>query len=231
MKRPHSKIARREGGGPWALLLGPRDDRILLWRVYYTGREWGLADWTGLVVLLPPPRHRTTTTTTITTTTTTTYHHAAITRPQPPPPVTSEQVGMSVANKLPLRQLGTSGLHVTPVCLGSMTWGMQNSEKEAHAQLDYAIKERGVNFIDTAEMYPVPSSAPGWAPGRTEEYIVRHTTPLHTYLHVDKKTHDTHTYTRTRTHARARKHTYAHAHMNTRTETRTHAHTGHVARS
>jgi len=37
------------------------------------------------------------------------------------------------------------------------------TEAEAHAQLDYAVKERGVNFIDTAEMYPVPSSAPGRA--------------------------------------------------------------------
>ena len=52
-----------------------------------------------------------------------------------------------------------------------MTWGMQNTEAEAHAQLDYAVKTRGVNFIDTAEMYPVPSSAPGWAPGRTEQFI------------------------------------------------------------
>ena len=52
-----------------------------------------------------------------------------------------------------------------------MTWGVQNTEAEAHEQLDYAIKDRGVNFIDTAEMYPVPSSAPGWRPGRTEEYI------------------------------------------------------------
>jgi len=56
------------------------------------------------------------------------------------------------------------------VCLGTMTWGVQNSEAEAHAQLDYAVG-RGVNFIDTAEMYPVPSSAPGWKPGRTEEII------------------------------------------------------------
>jgi len=52
-----------------------------------------------------------------------------------------------------------------------MTWGVQNSEAEGHEQLDYAVKERGVNFIDTAEMYPVPSSAPGWQPGRTEEII------------------------------------------------------------
>jgi aryl-alcohol dehydrogenase-like predicted oxidoreductase len=60
---------------------------------------------------------------------------------------------------------------VTQVCLGTMTWGVQNGEAEAHAQLDYAIKERGVNFIDTAEMYPVPSSADGWKPGVTEEFI------------------------------------------------------------
>lgn len=35
-----------------------------------------------------------------------------------------------------------------------MTWGVQNSEEEAHAQLNYAIKERGINFLDTAELYP-----------------------------------------------------------------------------
>ena len=42
---------------------------------------------------------------------------------------------------------------VTDVCLGTMTWGVQNTEGEAHAQLDYAVKERGVNFIDTAEIF------------------------------------------------------------------------------
>jgi aryl-alcohol dehydrogenase-like predicted oxidoreductase len=52
-----------------------------------------------------------------------------------------------------------------------MTFGVQNSEEEGHAQLDYAIKERGVNFIDTAEMYPVPASAPEWKPGATEKII------------------------------------------------------------
>ena len=62
-------------------------------------------------------------------------------------------------------------LMVTEVCLGTMTFGVQNTEEDAHAQLDYAVKERGVNFIDTAEMYPVPSSAAGWKPGTTEEYI------------------------------------------------------------
>ena len=49
-----------------------------------------------------------------------------------------------------------------------MTWGVQNTEEEAFEQLDYAIKVRGVNFIDTAELYPVPSSScvvGGWEHG------------------------------------------------------------------
>ena len=57
-----------------------------------------------------------------------------------------------------LRQLGQTDLRVTPVCLGTMTFGQQNSEAEAHAQLDYAVAQ-GINFIDTAEMYPVPPRA------------------------------------------------------------------------
>ena len=72
---------------------------------------------------------------------------------------------------LPKVRLGSSGVMVTEVCLGTMTWGVQNTEAEAHEQLDYAVKVRGVNFIDTAEMYPVPSSDPAWKPGVTEEYI------------------------------------------------------------
>lgn len=56
------------------------------------------------------------------------------------------------------RRLGTSGLNVSAVCLGTMTFGQQNTEAEAHTQLDYAFR-RGVNFIDTAEMYPVPPRA------------------------------------------------------------------------
>jgi len=47
------------------------------------------------------------------------------------------------------QQLGTSDLNVTELCLGTMTWGEQNSEAEAHAQLDAALAH-GVNFIDTA---------------------------------------------------------------------------------
>ncbi len=56
------------------------------------------------------------------------------------------------------RKLGTSDLTVSALCLGTMTFGQQNSAAEGHAQLDLAF-ERGVNFIDTAEMYPVPPRA------------------------------------------------------------------------
>ena len=66
------------------------------------------------------------------------------------------------------RQLGRTGDMVTSVCLGTMTWGQQNSESDAHSQLDYAIGE-GINFIDTAEMYPVPGRAE--TQGRTEAHI------------------------------------------------------------
>ena len=51
--------------------------------------------------------------------------------------------------------LGNTGLKVSKICLGTMTFGQQNTEEEGHAQLDYAL-DQGVNFIDTAEMYPVP---------------------------------------------------------------------------
>lgn len=51
-----------------------------------------------------------------------------------------------------------------------MTWGMQNTEEEAHAQIDYALS-RGVNFLDTAELYPIPTSHPDQVPGRSEEII------------------------------------------------------------
>ncbi|MGS5088356.1 aldo/keto reductase [Hydrogenophaga sp. A37] len=54
--------------------------------------------------------------------------------------------------------LGASGLHVTPICLGTMTFGEQVNEANAHAILDRSL-ERGVNFIDTAEMYAVPAKA------------------------------------------------------------------------
>ncbi|MBS4096960.1 MAG: NADP(H)-dependent aldo-keto reductase [Sulfuricella sp.] len=66
------------------------------------------------------------------------------------------------------RQLGSSDLKVSALSLGTMTFGEQNSEAEAHRQLDYAVS-RGVNFIDTAEMYPVPPR--GETAGRTESYV------------------------------------------------------------
>ena len=66
------------------------------------------------------------------------------------------------------RQLGESGLKVSALALGTMTFGEQNSEAEAHAQLDLAVAH-GVNFIDTAEMYPVAPRAE--TQGRTESYI------------------------------------------------------------
>ena len=66
------------------------------------------------------------------------------------------------------RLLPGSDLEISEVCLGTMTWGDQNSEADAHAQLDLAVA-RGVNFIDTAEMYPVPPQAA--TQGRTEAYL------------------------------------------------------------
>ncbi|MEL6687195.1 MAG: aldo/keto reductase [Pseudomonadota bacterium] len=68
-----------------------------------------------------------------------------------------------------LRKLGTTDIDVTSICLGTMTWGQQNTEDEAHEQLTYAIDERGINFVDTAEMYPVPGRRE--TQGRTESYI------------------------------------------------------------
>ena len=67
-----------------------------------------------------------------------------------------------------MNRLGRTDLQVSRICLGTMTFGEQNTEAEAHAQLDYAL-ERGINFIDTAEMYPVPPSAA--TQGSTERFI------------------------------------------------------------
>jgi aryl-alcohol dehydrogenase-like predicted oxidoreductase len=66
------------------------------------------------------------------------------------------------------RKLGRSDIDVSRICLGTMTFGEQNTEEQAHRQLDYAL-DQGVNFIDAAEMYPVPPKAD--TQGRTEEYI------------------------------------------------------------
>src|SRR5690554_1373155 len=66
------------------------------------------------------------------------------------------------------KQLGKTELMVSDICLGTMTWGQQNTVDDAAAQLDYALS-RGINFIDTAELYPVPPMAE--TQGRTESYI------------------------------------------------------------
>jgi aryl-alcohol dehydrogenase-like predicted oxidoreductase len=66
------------------------------------------------------------------------------------------------------RPLGRTGLNVSVIALGTMTWGEQNTEAEAHAQLDAAL-DAGINLIDTAEMYPVPPKAD--TQGLTERYI------------------------------------------------------------
>ena len=67
-------------------------------------------------------------------------------------------------------QLGHSDLHVTPICLGTMTFGEQVSEADAHAIMDRAV-ERGINFLDTAEMYAVPTRTETY--GATESIIGR----------------------------------------------------------
>lgn len=65
-------------------------------------------------------------------------------------------------------KLPHSSLEVSKICLGTMTFGEQNTKQEAFEQLDYAV-ERGINFIDTAEMYPVPPKQ--YTQGLTESYI------------------------------------------------------------
>jgi len=54
-------------------------------------------------------------------------------------------------------KLGSSNIDISRICLGSMTWGNQNNQQDADQQIDYAIAQ-GINFIDTAEMYPIPPS-------------------------------------------------------------------------
>ena len=65
--------------------------------------------------------------------------------------------------------LGHTGIQVSALCLGTMTWGTQNTESEGHAQMDMAL-DHGATFWDTAEMYPVNPVAAETV-GRTEEII------------------------------------------------------------
>ena len=59
-------------------------------------------------------------------------------------------------------------IRVSKICLGTMTWGNQNTQQEGFEQMDYAL-EQGVNFFDTAELYPVPANAETYA--ETERII------------------------------------------------------------
>ena len=65
-------------------------------------------------------------------------------------------------------KLGKTDIDVSKICLGTMTWWAQNTEAEAHEQLDYAL-DHGVNFIDTAELYAIPIDPNTY--GLTEQYI------------------------------------------------------------
>ncbi len=66
------------------------------------------------------------------------------------------------------KKLGTTDLEVSLICLGTMTWGTQNSEKDAFKQMDYSIT-KGINFFDTAELYSVPPNSDSY--GKTEVMI------------------------------------------------------------
>ena len=66
------------------------------------------------------------------------------------------------------RRLGRTDLKVSLICLGTMTWGQQNTEADGHAQMDYAL-DQGVNFFDTAELYSIPPRAE--TQGSTERII------------------------------------------------------------
>jgi len=66
------------------------------------------------------------------------------------------------------RKLGTTDIDVSLICLGTMTWGTQNTEKDAFEQMDYAVS-KGINFFDTAEIYSVPPTSESY--GKTEVMI------------------------------------------------------------
>jgi len=66
------------------------------------------------------------------------------------------------------RQLGRTGVKVSELCLGTITFGEQNSEAEGHRQMDYAV-DCGINIFDAAEIYPVPPKAE--TQGHTESII------------------------------------------------------------
>ena len=66
------------------------------------------------------------------------------------------------------KKLGNTSLDVSTICLGTMTWGEQNTQEEGFEQMDYAL-EQGINFFDTAELYAIPPKKNTY--GKTEEII------------------------------------------------------------
>ena len=66
------------------------------------------------------------------------------------------------------KKLGNTDVDVSLICLGTMTWGEQNTKKEAFEQMNYSF-ERGINFFDTAELYAIPPKSETY--GKTEEII------------------------------------------------------------
>ena len=66
------------------------------------------------------------------------------------------------------RKLGNTELKVSTICLGTMTWGEQNTQEEGFEQMDYAL-DNGINFFDTAELYAIPPKKETY--GKTEEII------------------------------------------------------------
>ena len=82
----------------------------------------------------------------------------------------SSALSTTATNICNARHLGSSDLLVSEACLGTMTFGVQNTAADAFEQLDYA-RSVGCNFIDTAELYPVPLTAPEYRAGATEEIV------------------------------------------------------------
>ena len=66
------------------------------------------------------------------------------------------------------KKLGNTDIKVSSICLGTMTWGQQNTQKDAFEQMDYAL-DQGINFFDTAELYPSPATKE--TSGKTEQII------------------------------------------------------------
>jgi len=66
------------------------------------------------------------------------------------------------------KKLGNTDIKVSSICLGTMTWGEQNTQKDAFEQMDYAV-DQGINFFDTAELYAVPMKPE--TRGKTSQFI------------------------------------------------------------